>query len=192
MLNKNLEIEIAKFVNALGLPENKGRWWFSEKEIRCFREEGVRQEAEDYVCNCIRRYIEGNDLDFKIINYGINPNSTENIRKSTKRDGLVIDTDLLSSGILRNEPWRYEKGNQHGDILVVKTHLSDYPCHTNFFDGNLIVDYTVANEASNENLLREYLDELFGYNFIGRYESPRPERKEVLPILWKEIFKRMD
>jgi hypothetical protein len=177
--NHDARNRIYHYVNGMNLQETQQHRWFSEAELRHFQEEGVSSEMADFVVGFSRAYIDRRCLPFKILNKGVNENSTANIQQAIY--GGEILAGLLSSEILRFEPWRYEKGNQHGDILTVNTPLEEGVAYSSFQDGNVII------RQGYKDVLTHHLDVLFGYECIGV-----GDKEYTIRTLWDVIFSKLN
>jgi hypothetical protein len=191
MLDERVQARIGQVVSELQLPQTAKDRWFSKREIRCFQQEGFDEEIALFAGDFVRSYISGLRLSFVFIEKGVNPNSTANITRVMKRG--LIDTDWLSSGILKNEAWRYREGYQHGDILLLESPFKNgQEYHSSFEDGALFLHEQAARrmmEGDNADgaRMRYELDRFFGYNQVGF--GPRAE---VVKELWKNIFSALD
>jgi len=179
MDDSGLSEKISRFVESLKIEQTKKDRWFSEMEIRVFWEDGVAESNAKEIVGKTLEFIEKQSIGFKVIDRGVNPNSTENIQASIF-EGL-IDAYYLSSFRLKFEPWRYEKGNQHGDIMIIKTRMVQSESFSSFDDGAIII-----NENSPEMIERE-LRNLFGGNYIGTECNGQELRQ-----LWNAIAKKLE
>jgi hypothetical protein len=167
--NKIADDRIKKLVDILKIKENAIDLWFSNMEIRHFQE-----NLPGNIFNMSQEYLKSLKLPFRTENKGVNPNSAANIDNS--RAGEFVDAYFLS-GILRNEPWRYEQGHQHGDILTLTTNPLIPGGYSSFDDGSMIVHHS----ETKENVIY-HLQNLLGYNKIAA-----GDREYVIRNLWEKI-----
>jgi len=96
--------------------------WYHEKTIKLFIQEGVSETERVDVLRGSIKSLQQSDLSFRIINFGVNPASSNNIENATNSKGFVDVAKL--GGILVSEPYRDpEKGEgyiPHADILIIR------------------------------------------------------------------------